>query len=325
MLLAGDVGGTKTLIGVFVAGATRPRPLDVRSYVTREFPDLGTLISRFLHDLELDARGIEAACFGVAGPVEEGQAQLTNVDWVIQLDSVRAHLPRARAYLLNDLEALAWAVSVLQVEEVEVLQGGNETDGGPAALLAAGTGLGVALLSKTGHGLVPQASEGGHVDFAPRTQAEQRLQSALIDRFGRAELEQVVSGPGLANIHTALYPHTCETLAAPYPFSSLPALISSAALTAGCPECRWTLEVFVSAYGAAAGNLALTALPFGGLYLGGGIAPQIIEALRWPIFLEAFRAKAPMEAVMRRIPVKVILNRHAGLLGAAHYIERTGT
>jgi glucokinase len=325
MLLAGDVGGTKTLMGVFVASAKRPTPVDIRSYVTREFADLGTLVARYLLDLKLDARRIEVASFGVAGPVEKGRARLTNVDWSVDLGSVHAHLPGARAYLLNDLEALAWAVSVLQPDEVEVLQEGHEGDAGPAALLAAGTGLGVALLPRTSHGLLPQASEGGHVDFAARTQAEQRLQSALVDRFGRAELEHVVSGPGLANIHTALHPHTCETLAAASTLSSLPALISTAALTAGCPECRRTLEVFVSAYGAAAGNLALTALPFGGLYLGGGIAPQIIEALRWPMFLEAFRSKAPMEGVMRRIPVKVILNRNAGLLGAAHYIGRTAT
>jgi glucokinase len=168
---------------------------------------------------------------------------------------------------------------------------------------------------------IPISSEGGHADFAARTPREVALQQVLTREYGRAEWEQVVSGPGLVNIHRFLHAHGCVAVPADLDPAKAPPLISEAALTRRCPECVETLAMFVSAYGAAAGNLALTSLPTAGLYLGGGIAPKILPALKTPAFLDAFCAKAPMEHLLRRIPVRVILNSLAGLIGAAAFLN----
>lgn len=319
MLLAGDVGGTKTFMGLFARGASRPEAVDVRSYRTLDFPGLVALSTQFLRDAGASAADIDAGGFGVAGPVTGTRAQLTNVPWIVDVEALRRELPIPRAHLLNDLEALAWSVPVLNHDETEVLRKGEPDPSGNAALIAAGTGLGIALLPNVGGRLVPRASEGGHADFAARNADEQRLHAALAREYGRTDIERVVSGPGLANIHRILCPHQCAALTPVPAPDDLPAAISRAALETGCPSCLRTLELFLSAYGAAAGNLALTALSTGGLYLGGGIAPRILPALRWPTFMDAFLAKAPMSAVVARIPVKVILNPDAGLLGAATY------
>ena len=323
MLLAGDVGGTKTFIGLFTRGEGRPMPVDVRSYRTLDFVSLTTLCREFLEDSASDVRNIRSACFGVAGPIVGRRAQLTNVPWEVDADAICRDLPVADAHLLNDLEAMAWAVPVLKGDELAALREGDrrgQREGG-AALIAAGTGLGIALLPRVDGRLLAQPSEGGHADFAARTPEEQDLQNALIREYGRAELEHVLSGPGLVNIHRFLYAHQCPTLSKPHEPGDFAALISQAALDAGCLQCRKTLEVFVSVYGASAGNLALVTLATSGVYLGGGIAPRILPALRWPIFEEAFCAKAPLDALMRRIPVKVILNPAAGLIGAATFLN----
>jgi glucokinase len=323
MLLAGDVGGTKTLIGLFARGGERPASVDIRSYRTLDFPSLATLCRRFLDDSATDARKIQSACFGVAGPVTGRRAQLTNVPWEVDADAICRDLPIPRASLLNDLEVMAWAVPVLQRDELAVVRDGESSAAaartGGAALIAAGTGLGVALLPRIDGRFVPQPSEGGHVDFAARTPDEQRLQNALVREYGRAQIEQVLSGPGLVNIHRFVYPHQCNALNAPLESAEFPARISGSALKGDCPHCRKTLEMFVSIYGASAGNLALVTMATAGVYLGGGIAPQILSALRWPIFEEAFCAKAPLDGLMRRIPVSVILNPAAGLIGAATF------
>jgi len=323
MLLAGDIGGTKTFMGLFAHDAARPDAVDIRSYRTLDYPNLGALAKQFLTDTKTNATEIEAACFGVAGPVNGSRAQLTNIPWVVDVDAMSGELALPRVHLLNDLEALAWSVPVLDQAELVVLREGHADPSGNAALIAAGTGLGIALLPNIGGRFVPRASEGGHADFAARNADEQTLLNALARQYGRTEVERVVSGPGLANIHRVLCAHQCETLT-PFPASEdLPAAISRAALEAGCPSCIRTLELFVSAYGAAAGNLALTVLATAGVYLGGGVAPRILPALRWPIFLDAFLAKSPMDALIARIPVKVIVNPRAGLLGAATYANLT--
>jgi glucokinase len=319
MLLAGDIGGTKTLLGLFARSGDRPEAVDTRSYRTIDFPDLGTLSKQFLEDVGSSASDIEAATFGVAGPVTGTRARLTNVPWIVDVEAMRRELPLPRAHLLNDLEALAWSVQVLKPSEVEVLREGQPDPAGNAALIAAGTGLGIALLPNIAGRLVPRASEGGHADFAARNVEEQTLRDALAREYGRTDVERVVSGPGIASIHRILCAHQCATLTPMPAADDLPAAISRAALEAGCASCIRTLELFVSAYGAAAGNLALTVLSTRGMYLGGGIAPRNLPAMRWPIFMEAFLAKAPMDALISRIPVTVILNRRAGLLGAATY------
>jgi glucokinase len=323
MLLAGDVGGTKTLVGLFARGQRRPLAVHTATFRTLNFPDLASLSLEFLRQTRVDAGALEAACFGVAGPVKHRRAQLTNVPWDVDANAICRQLPVARVDLINDLEALAWCVPVLDSSETEVLWPGEPDPGGGAALIAAGTGLGVALLPKVAGRFVPLPSEGGHTDFAARTEAEERLRQALTVEFGRAELEQVLSGPGLVNIHRFVHPHTCADLSGAAE-DAMPELISDAALAGRCDRCRASLEMFVSVYGGSAGNLALTALATGGMFLGGGIAPRILPALRWPVFLESFFAKAPLEQVLRRIPVTVILNQAAGLIGAATFAMEAG-
>ena len=323
MLLAGDVGGTKTFLGLFARSAARPDAIDIRSYRTLDFPDLGALCVQFLRETSTRPAEIEAAAFGVAGPIAGNRAQLTNVPWLVDLDTLRAEVPIERAFLLNDLEALAWSIPVLTPAEIEVLHEGEPDSGGNVALIAAGTGLGVALLPNVDGRLVPRASEGGHVDFAPRNADEQALAGALQKEYGRVDVERVVSGPGLAHIHRVLYAHRCPTLTQTQTSDELPAAITRGALEAACSSCTRTLEFFVSAYGASAGNLALTVMATGGVYLCGGIAPRILPALRWPIFMRSFLDKTPMDALISRIPVKVILNSRAGLLGAATYASKS--
>ncbi len=183
--------------------------------------------------------------------------------WVVDLDALRSEVPIPRAHLLNDLEALAWSVPVLMPDEIEVLHEGQADARGNVALIAAGTGLGIALLPNIDGRLVPRASEGGHVDFAPRNADEQSLAVALRAEYGRVDIERVVSGPGLANIHRILHPHQCATLTPMPSQTNCPRRSRERPLEAGCPSCTRTLECFVSAYGASAGNLALTVLATG--------------------------------------------------------------
>ena len=211
---------------------------------------------------------------------------------------------------------MAYAVPVLQDAEVHVLQAGDARQGGNIALIAAGTGLGEALLHDIDGHLVPSASEGGHADFAARTEREIALLRNLTGRYGRADVEHVISGRGLVNIHRVVHNGACSAevdLNDP----DAPAHISTAALAGTCPGCVDTLELFVEAYGAEAGNLALRGVTTGGVYMGGGIAPKILPALTTGAFMKAFLAKPPLERVLSAIPVKVILNSDAGLLGAA--------
>jgi len=325
MLLAGDIGGTKTIIGLFTATSARPALVDTRTYRTLDHAGLGALSRRYLEESGTKASDIAAASFGVAGPIRGSHARLTNVPWTIDADELRRDLGIPRADLLNDLEAMAWSIAVLEPDEIDVLQAGEPDPRGNVGLIAAGTGLGIAVLPNLDGRLVPRASEGGHVDFAPRNDDESRLAAALAKEFGRVDVERVVSGPGIAHIHRLLHPHQCAALTPAPPLHDLPAAISRAALEHGCPECTRTIEVFVSAYGAAAGNLALTLLATGGIYLGGGIAPRLLQALRWPFFMRSFLDKSPMGPLISRIPVRVILNPAAGILGAATHAGALAT
>ena len=212
MLLAGDVGGTKIFLGLFARNGARPKAIEIRSYRTLDFPDLGAVSLHFLRETSTAPHDIEAAGFGVAGPITGARAHLTNVPWIVDLDALRRDAAIPRAYLLNDLEALAWSVPVLTSDEIEVVHEGRPDAGGNVALIAAGTGLGIALLPNVDGRLVPRASEGGHVDFAPRNADEHALADALTREYGRVDIERVVSGPGLANIHRILHPHQCGTL-----------------------------------------------------------------------------------------------------------------
>jgi len=223
-----------------------------------------------------------------------------------------------RVRLLNDLLAMAYSIPVLQASEVHVLQEGEALRGGNIALIAAGTGLGEALLHNVDGRFVASPSEGGHADFSARTEREISLLRHLTARYGRGDVEHVVSGRGLINIHRATHTTPCAD-GVDLDDPGAPAAISTAAIEHRCPGCIETLDLFVEAYGAESGNLALRSVSTGGLFIGGGIAPKILPALSTGLFMRAFLAKPPLEEMLRRMPVKVILNAEAGLLGAAVY------
>lgn len=260
---------------------------------------------------------VDAAAVGVAGPVVDDRAQLTNVAWTISAEEVARCSGAARTRLLNDVEAMASSADVLAPDEVALLQPGVPREDGNAVVIAAGTGLGQAYLHRVGGRLRPVASEGGHADFAPRTDRQIALLRMLRADYGRAEVEHVLSGPGLLNLHR--FTHDGQACAGGGDTSPAgrAAAVSDAALAARCPACVEALSIFVDVYGAEAGNLALRGVATSGVYVGGGIAPKILRVLEDGRFMEAFRAKGDMSGLMARMPVKVILNPEAGVLGAA--------
>lgn len=320
MLLAADIGGTKTLVGLFRPAGERPESQIVREYATLDFDNLDEIVAAFLEDT--GTRRVDAVCIGVAGPVSGLVARLSNVPWLADAAVVAERLGDCPVQLLNDLEAMAYAVPVLEPEELAVLQEGVAVPTGNAALIAAGTGLGEALLHNVGGRFFPSASEGGHADFAARTPRELALVEELARVHGRVDVERVISGPGLVNLFrfthgTQHLGAACQTLGPDLDALELPAAITAAALAGRCEQCGEALDMFVEAYGAEAGNLALRSVATAGVYIGGGIAPKILAALEGGLFMEAFLAKEPMVDLLRTLPVTVILNPAAGLLGAA--------
>jgi glucokinase len=318
MILAGDIGGTKTLLGLFDPAPGRPRPIVIRSFPTLDFDGLPAMIAAFVEKEAIARSAITAGCFGAAGPVVGDAVSLTNVPWQVNARQVEQALGLPRVALLNDLQAMAYGVPMLQEPELHALQQGDAVRGGNMALIAAGTGLGEALIHNFDDRVVPSASEGGHADFAARTEREIVLLRALTGRFGRTDVERVVSGHGLANIHAVVHRGPCAA-GVDVDDPDAPAAISSAAFEHRCQQCEETLDLFVEAYGAEAGNLALRSVSTGGLFIGGGIAPKILPALTAGAFMRAFLAKPPLEAMLARMPVKVILNDQTALLGAAMF------
>jgi glucokinase len=315
MLLAGDVGGTKTLLGLFERGELRPRHVVSRAYPTQEFDSFTAILDAFAHDV--GAIAVDAAAAGVAGPIVDRRAKLTNIAWDVSAAEIARRLDTPRIALLNDLEAMAYSVGVLDGAELVALQRGERNPHGNAAVIAAGTGLGEAYLHFVNGRLLPVASEGGHADFAPRTDREFELTRMLRERYGRAEVEQVLSGPGLVNLHRFTHRDTaCEAVIGLAP-AEQPRAIAEAALSRSCANCAAALEMFVDAYGAEAGNLALRGVATAGVFIGGGIAPKILPTLQDGRFMAAFLAKAPMVDLVSAMPVHVIMNPDAGLLGAA--------
>jgi glucokinase len=288
----------------------------VRTFGTLDYHDLAAMIDALTSDAATRDVSIEAACFGVAGPVIGDTAELTNVPWKLDARTIGHRFGFARVDLLNDLQAMAYGVTVLQESELHVLQAGESRPDGNIGLLAAGTGLGESLLHNVGGRFLPSPSEGGHADFAARNEREIRLLRWLIARFGRAQVEDVVSGPGLRHIHEVTHTGACRGVA-DLESRDAPAAIAAAALERRCDGCVEALEMFVEAYGAEAGNVALRDVSTGGLFVGGGIAPKILPAMSDGRFIRAFREKAPFEALLAAMPVKVILNAETGLLGAA--------
>jgi glucokinase len=315
MLLAGDVGGTSARFGLFEREGARPRALAAHRYPTARFGGILDALDAFLRDTASTAR-VEAAAFGVAGPVDGEHAALTNGAWTFDARGLSERLHGAPVRLVNDLAAMAASLPVLRDDEMVVLQAGTPSPYGGAALVAAGTGLGMAEIPRIDGRLRPVPSEGGHADFAARNTREDALAAWLRARLGRVRVEDVVSGQGLVALHAFTHERT-PCAAALEPWGTEAAVVSDAALGRRCTACVEALELFVDAYGAEAGNLALRTVATAGLWIGGGIAPKILPALTTGRFLAAFTAKPPMTDLLARVPVRVILNDDAGLLGAA--------
>ena len=319
MLLAGDLGGTKTLLGLFRQTRTgRPDAVVTHEFATLDFPDAADIIAAFFEKTGTDPTSVEAACFGVPGPVIDQRVQPTNVDWAVDARELEARLQLKHVHLLNDLEAMAYVVPVLRDDELLVLQKGRRNLQGNGALLAAGTGLGQALLVNVDGSWRPSPSEGGHVDFAARTPREIELLQELVRLYGRAHTEHIICGPGLINV-ARFTSQGRSFVFREGDATDLPARITDAALEQRCPHCVEALDLWISAFGAAAGNFALAGLATGGVYIGGGIPAKILPAFQTPTFIAAFNAKEPFDGLMRDIPVSIILNRHAGLDGTAVY------
>lgn len=317
MILAGDIGGTNTRLAVCELTQGRPTLTTVEVYRSSQYETLSAIISEFLRD---KPQRIEAACLGIAGPVRQGRSELSNLNWTVDAAHIGQHIGVEKVELINDLQANAYGIALLEPDDLWTLHQGAAEAGGHAALIAAGTGLGEAGLYWDGAQYWPLPSEGGHVDFAPRNQLEVDLLLYLMERFGRVSYERVLSGPGLINIYKFLR----DTRRGEEPAwliesvnSGDAAAISQAAMEGRCPLCVQALDMFVSIYGAEAGNLALKLLATGGVYVGGGIAPKIIGKLQDGTFLNAFMAKGRLTPLLQTIPIRVILNDRTALLGAA--------
>jgi glucokinase len=334
MLLAGDIGGTKTLLGLFGAAPDRPSAVEVGEFATLDYDGLVPMIREFLKARGIEGRRIAAATFGVAGAITDQVARLTNVPWLVDAAEITGGASLRHVHILNDLEAMAFAVPVLAPNELAVLQHGVAQSGGNAAVIAAGTGLGEAMLHNIDGHFIPGASEGGHADWGARTRREIEMLDVLTRMYGRVSVEHVVSGPGLVNVYqfthdsfgtsTGFYSTTarlperlCEGVGKAGDLAELPARITKSAMDGRCELCAEALDLFIAAYGAEAGNLALRTVATAGVYVGGGIAPKILPALEGGTFLDAFRAKEPLADFVATIPVAVILNPEAGLVGAA--------
>ena len=325
MILAGDVGGTKTLLGLFDTADRRPSQIETRSYATPRFDSFTAILDSFAADVGRTL-SIDAVAVGVAGPVIANRAALTNIDWDISAEEITARLGTRRVQLLNDLEAMGNSVEVLAADAVVSLQDGVTRADGHAAIIAAGTGMGQACLHRVNGRLRPLPSEGGHADYAARSDRELEFARMLRELYGRAEVEHVLSGPGLLNLHRFTHRGgSCPILEETDDTRDAPARVSMAGLSGRCQGCADALRMFVDAYGAEAGNVALRGVTTAGLYVGGGIAPKILPALTSGRFMDAFLSKGPMRELLERGPVRVILNPQAGLLGAAVYAQELAT
>ena len=319
MILAGDIGGTKTNLALFEFVKDQFEPLHEERFPSQEYAELEELLKAFLskHDVR-----VTDVCLSIAGPVVDGRCRATNLPWVVDSREVARKLQFDKVFLINDLEANAHGITHLQDSEFCVLHEGQPGIRGNACVVSAGTGLGQAGMFWNGDGYVPFACEGGHTDFAPRNDEQIELLKYIRRDYQHVSYERVLSGMGLYSIYSFLRdtkrfdePDWLADEMASVDDQS--AAISRLAMEGKSDLCDRALDMFVEIYGAEAGNAALKFMAFGGVFIGGGIAPQIIERMKGDLFAEAFLAKGRMRPLMEKMPVKVIMNSRTALLGAA--------
>jgi glucokinase len=324
MIVAGDVGGTKVHLALY--GFEQGKLVHVRDerYPAHEFSGLEDIIRRFM--AESGKPEVTAACFGVPGPVRGGRLRLTNLPWEIDSRELELNLKIAHVFLINDLEANGYGIPELGADQLATLNVGDPSAVGNRAVVSAGTGLGEGILVWNGKTHIPMPSEGGHTDFGARNPLEAELLVYLMKKLnGRVSYERVISGPGIFNIYTFLRDEKKmeepKWLADRMKTEDPNAVIGEAGENGTNELCAKTLEMFVSSYGAEAGNMVLKAMSIGGMYLGGGIAPKILKTMQNGHFLKAFTDKGRLSELCIHTPVHVILESRAALLGAAAYAE----
>ncbi len=320
VVLAGDIGGTETNLGLYVKGKRRPLLKAMETYSSREASNLEDIIEQFVLRYRTS---VDVACFGIAGPVRNGQSKTTNLPWKVSAARIKKRFKWDRVCLINDLAAMALTIPVLGGREIYPMNTERAGRGQHIGLVAPGTGLGMALLISSGNRYIPVPSEGGHMDFGPNDEAEVRLWQYLHRRFGHVSMERVLSGPGLFNIYSWLrdsgrYKEPAW-LAENIQKTDPPRAVTEAAVERKNPLSVAALNMFASIFGAVAGNLALAGMTTGGLYLGGGIPPKILPHLKEETFMKSFVSKGRFKTFLEKIPVRVILNDKAALLGAARY------
>ncbi len=320
-ILAGDIGGTKTNLALFDAESWPGPAIAEETFPSSDYPNLETLVKEFLAGIEYH---VDSAGFGVAGPVVNGTAKITNLPWAMDEVGLAKALDLKSVRLINDVLALAHALPLLSEKDLHPIRKGRAVKGGALAVIAPGTGLGEAFLAWDGREYQAYASEGGHADFAPADSMQTSLLEYLRKKYGHVSYERVCSGSGLVNIYDFLkesgYGHEPEWLTEKLALSKdrTPVIVKAAMdETMPCPLCQETLKIFAGVLGAEAGNMALKIVASGGVYLGGGIPPRIIPALEGGHFLKAFGSKGRMSSLLEKIPMNVILNPKSALLGAA--------
>lgn len=322
MILAGDIGGTKTNLALFKIQEDTLVIQAQQQFASREFSSLTEMIMAFEQQTSISQ--IDAACFGVAGPIIEGRCRTTNLPWDISTVDLQKYLHIDKVRLMNDLEATAYGMLYLPENEfVDLNPEGRALDGN-RAIIAAGTGLGEAMLYYDGTDYHPIGSEGGHSDFAPVSRQQDELLKWMRNRYpGHVSYERILSGPGIYALYEFLY--ESGFAAQPVSMMHIPegkdrsAMVSECALKEHDPLCLEALRMFAEIYGAEAGNLALKSMSLGGVYIGGGIAPKILQVLTNNHFMNGFASKGRFEEMLRGMQVKISLNTETALLGAAHF------
>jgi glucokinase len=326
MILAGDIGGTHARLAFFQSQNGHLTPIAEGVFPSRDHSGLDEIVGQFVakHSLRPDV-----ACFGVAGPVRNGKVETSNLPWTVEASRLAGELHLPSAILINDLEANAWGIASLEEQDLVALNRVKGMPVGNQAVISAGTGLGEAGLFWNGNGYEIFASEGGHCDFAPRMELEIELLRYLVARFGHVSFERIVSGPGLVNVYNFLRDtHRGEEpqwLTDELAQGDQAATISRAAVDGKSVLAEHALDLWISIYGAEAGNLALKLMATGGVFLGGGIAPKLVSKLSGPLFMQAFVSKGRLQPLLESIPVKVITNDKIALFGAARYAVAKGT
>lgn len=323
IILAGDIGGTKTNCALFTLEGGPHAPLVEATFPSGQHASLEAIVRAFL---AANPMPVAAACFGVAGPVVEGRVEVTNLPWVIETRDLAAELGLETVFLINDLKAVAQAVPYLDADDVATINQGDAVDGAAIGVIAPGTGLGEAFLTWDRGRYRAHPSEGGHSSFAPTTNTEADLLKYMLEEHHHVSYERVCSGLGIPNIYNyfrdRVFKQETPAVAQALARASDPTpVIVNGALnpTNPCPVCTATLDTFLGIFGSEAGNLALKVLATGGIYLGGGIPPRLLPQLRGGRFLSAMQNKGRFRDLMERIPVHVILNPKTALYGAAAY------